>query len=525
MEQRTGKRDALIALLLALLTLTAALLSLDSGHLWGDDFAAYLLEGRAIVEGTVKEQTQLNLTLHPSRLDFGGKVIEGPLVYVWGLPMLLSIVYRLVGYDMPAGTQIIWYKLPGVLMLSAASAIAYLFFRRRFSRPVSAVLSAALCLNWRVITESNSIHTDIPCLMLSLLALLLIECFLSQRGGARRLVTGAALGAAMWFTCEMRLNGKTVAAVIALAHVIGLLRERPRGRAWLVHLVPWMTMAALWGITRLFLPAATSNTYHIAGGANWWILYNIQHYDMEISEWVVRMLPVGFPLAKYAHYLFYALALIGVAAHGLKENLHLTALVFGTFAVLYLLPYFQGLRYMLNILPLLLMFAAYGAAFLVRSLSKHPAAHRLARVLCGTVLAVLTLGTLQQTVRGEIRHMQEGGIHYRYEAYSDDMVDMYAYVHENTEEDALFAYFKPRALYLNTGRVGFVPGENDHLFSDADYVLLTSDPGVDCIQGAMWPELWARMELVYSNGSFNLYRLAPEQETGDAEAIEEEKQP
>ena len=517
MERRARMKDALIAAALALVTLALAAGLLDRGHQQSDDFAAYMLQGKAIVEGRVQEQTELNEVLHPSRRDYGSDGGDGPLVYVWGLPMLLSVIFRLVGYDMPTGENIIWFKLPGVLMLSAAAAIAYIFFRRRFSRPVSAVLSAVLCMHCELLTESNYVQTDVPCMALSLLALLLIEVFLGQRRERTRVVTGVALGAAMWFTCEMRLNGKTVALVIALAHVIGLLREKPSGRAWLAHAVPWVTMAALWGVARIFLPAATSNTSHIAGGANWWIAYNIRAYDEELRRWVERMLPIGLPLAGYARFALYALAVLGVAAHGVRENLHLTALTVGTFAVLILLPYFQGLRYLFNILPLLLMFAAYGAGFLVGLLKKRPAVQRAARVLCGAVLAVMVLGTAQWTAQQERQHAEAGGTQLRYEAYSDELTDMFAYIYTQTQEDALIAFFKPRLLYLNTGRVGVVPGVGEHTFSEADYILLSSDPGLDCMRPGMWPELWAQMELVYDNGGYELYRLLPERQADAAQ--------
>lgn len=97
-----------------------------------------------------------------------------------------------------AGTQLIFYKLPGVLLLAAAAALAYWFFRRRFSRPVSAVLAAVLCMGREILVESTYVQTDVPCMALSLLALLLIEVFLQQRGMGRRVLTGAALGAAVW---------------------------------------------------------------------------------------------------------------------------------------------------------------------------------------------------------------------------------------------------------------------------------------------------------------------------------------
>ena len=222
------------------------------------------------------------------------------------------------------------------------------------------------------------------------------------------------------------------------------------------------------------------------------------------------MLPRGLPLAQYARFALYGLAVLGMVTHGIRENLHLSALTVGTFGVLILLPYFQGIRYMFNVLPLLLMFAAYGAGFLVALLAKRPAVQKAARVLCGAVMAVMVLGTAQWTAQQERQHAEAGGTQLRYEAYSDELTDMFAYIYTQTQEDALIAFFKPRLLYLNTGRVGVVPGVGEHTFSEADYILLTSDPYVDGMRVSMWPELWEQMELVYDNGGFELYRLLPQ---------------
>ena len=279
------------------------------------------------------------------------------------------------------------------------------------------------------------------------------------------------------------------------------------GGAWRQAAVA-VTMAALGWMTRIYLPEATSNDAHIAGGPNWWILHNILAYDNEIKNWIVQMLPTGMPLAGYARFVLYALVLIGVVTHGLRENLHLTALTIGTFAVLYLLPYFQGIRYLYNVLPLLLLFAAYGGSYLVHVLAKHPAAQWVVRAAFGALLALAVLGTAQNAVRSGVQHLQSGGASRRYDAYSDEMTDMFTYIYRNTQEEAVIAFFKPRLLYLNTGRAGFAPDVGGHALSEADYVLMPSAQEFDYMREEIKPELRSRMELVYDNGGFELYRLA-----------------
>lgn len=73
------------------------------------------------------------------------------------------------------------------------------------------------------------------------------------------------------------------------------------------------------------------------------IAQNMGYYEMIMGQWFNAMLPYGlFMLTDAAHYAVYALAILGMLTDGIRRNLHLTALVLGSFAVLYLLPYVQS---------------------------------------------------------------------------------------------------------------------------------------------------------------------------------------
>lgn len=500
-------REGLMVLALLIAALLLGLGIIDDSHVWGDDFAGYILEGKAIAEGTVREQTELNAVLHPSPRVYGDVTAEGPLVYVWGMPMILSLVYALVGYDRPMGQAIICYKLPGAVFFAVFIAVLYLFYRRRFSYAVSLFLTALMCLHPQLIAEVNYVGTDIPCLAASTLSLLLIDVFLGERRPRGRVLAGIALGAALWFTCEVRLNGMTVVLAVLLAHVLWLLRERPRGRALAAHALPWLVFAALYGVTRIFLPAATSNTSHIARGATSWIFYNLSYYDGLIQKWVMAMLPEGLPLREYAHVALYAAVIAGILTQDIRSHLHLIVLLVGTYGVLYLLPYVQDLRYMFNILPVMLMFAAYGVRFAAGKIAAHISGAGIRRgclAACCVIMALTAGSMLCRTLAWE--RQERAGRDRRYEAYSPEMTDMFAYVLDHVDEDDVIAFFKPRLLYLSTGRVGIVPGVNGNLFKHADYILLRKEP--EEIRWTMWQELWDETTLEYENDGFELYSLS-----------------
>ena len=447
------RADAAIAVILAVITLLLGVGLLDSDQPTGsDDFAAYMSEGIAIAEGRLNEQTQLNALLHPSTRSFradDGQSADDPIVYVWGLPLILAGVYRIAGFDRPTGYALIWYKLPGVFFLAMAAVCAYLLYRRRFSKAVSALLTGLLCWGGEVVKDSARITTDIPCLA---------------------------------------------------------AQNRVWGRKLLVHLLPYLVAGALWMIGCMLFPQATSNMKDIASGPNRMIVQNMGYYEMIMGQWFNAMLPYGlFMLTDAAHYAVYALAILGMLTDGIRRNLHLTALVLGSFAVLYLLPYVQSVRYLYNALPFILMFAAYGARRVMR-LAKRKSVQRALYVLGCCALAFLTFGTLQKTMTAEREHALAGGFSARSETYSDDAADMFGYILSDTAEDAVIAYYKPRALYLNTNRVSFQPTVNGHDVYDAQYLLMTNEPG-DISQMEIDAALAERLEAVYENGTYTLYRI------------------
>ena len=111
---RYNRKDWLIAIIITVLLLGIGGVTLTKGlPYWGDDSSAYISEGIAIAEGNLMEQARLNYIMHPSELSAESDP-EG-LVYVWGYPLMLSVVYKTVGFDRVEYSSIIWYKIPLLL--------------------------------------------------------------------------------------------------------------------------------------------------------------------------------------------------------------------------------------------------------------------------------------------------------------------------------------------------------------------------------------------------------------------------
>lgn len=513
-------RDWIIAALLAVLVFFLAGGTLTAGlPNWGDDSAAYMSEGIAIADNSFREQIKKNYIMHPSELSDEADP-EG-LVYVWGYPLMLSAVYKLAGFDRIDYSTIIWYKLPLLLCLSLLGGVLYLFYRRRFSAAVSAVLSASMCLLKELQDNMDMLYSDVAFLFFSVLALLLMELFAEQALFSRRTAEGSReqgslagslfsavfYGAVLWFTHEIRLSGMAVCGAAFLGHALFLFKNRGevrRGELW-IHAVPYLTMAALMLVSeRLLLAPATSNLSDMGKLGAVDLLGNLYYYSEQIYIFLNGLPGTTFKLTGF---VFAAAGVIGILKKGIRENTHLTLLLAGSFLGAVLLPYVQGLRYLYNILPFLLMFAAYGLRILWRQLWRRLSAPRVLRTcikICAAVMLLLLplLNTLNTGVCNRMNwdQREDGNV------YSAEAVDMYRYIQQKVPKDKTIAFGKPRSLYLNTERVSIRPGCNGHTVSEADYYLESSINYYAFLEAKEEAQT-TPMTVLYSNRLFTLYEV------------------
>ena len=271
--------DRALAFFVALIVFLTVLSTLDNDCMWGDDFAAYISEGIAIAEGRFGQQVAMNSFMHPSPLP--KEAVGNDLVYVWGYPLILAMVYKLVGFDTVGFQSVIFYKLPSLVALSLMAALMYRFFRLRFKKVTAFILSILLCLHTCYVAAVSSIYSDIVFLLLSWLCFYLVERLVGADPGAPRSITAFLLGICMWACCSVRLNGSSVIAVAALIQLIHLIKNRRKldpaavGR----HLLPYGSLILLSLIFNyLILLPATSNMSDL-GAATWEIIRrNIKNY-------------------------------------------------------------------------------------------------------------------------------------------------------------------------------------------------------------------------------------------------------
>lgn len=505
------RRDWVIAAVLALFMFALFGVQLTPGmENWGDDFAAYMSEGIAISQGRFHELIAQNGKMYMAEVP--EQVMQEGLVYVWGFPLLLSLVHSLVGFDMIGYSTVIWYKLPSLLAFCCFVGILYLFYRRFLPAALSVFLTLLLAMNHNLLYSIDILNVDIVFLFAAMLSFLLAECFwdTAEKDLSRSapMLPAIFLGIALWFTYETRLNGSTVLLVIALGHGIRLVQWRKslRFKVLLGHLCPYLVFLVLKIATEAILAPATSNTSHVGTVTPEILLSNLEYYRSLTTEFLRE-------LANYTRFyniLRWCLVL-GLLSRAFRwRNLPFTLLLFGTYLVLILLPYTQGLRYLYGALPFLLLYIGHGcwdlAQLCLRLLDLRKAPRKLLSVAASAAVLILLCNLSQPRLRAGIRAFREGTSLGETDVYSPEAVDMYRFIQNNLPEDAVIVFIKTRALSLNTGRLSIFPGFHGQVMTDADYYLYSEDVHSDL-------DIWIKQEQeaiappVYENGIFYLYEI------------------
>lgn len=529
--------DKFIAVMLSLTVLILISFTLDNNCSWGDDFAAYLSEGIAIAEGCLDEQAELNIMMHLTPLpeESQGK----PLVYAWGYPLLHSLIYKIVGFDRVVYDDLIYYKLPTVFAYSGMVGLYYLLCRIRFGKLTSVFLSGVLCLSPQLIEATGSLYTDALFMSLTVMAVYMTEKCVLEDIAKKRNVKALLLGALLWYIYCVRLNGIVVVLSVFFALIHGCAGKKKEDIKYFFFTV--LSFAILYFIFNVIVFPKPSALSGIGDKLSiTWIKEGIHRQFFELSYWYFYVVDVStyaissaicktaemtgnaiftifvsssiIKLSRFAIYLLMGASIIGMLSE-IKTRPHLVFLVIVSFVGTSIVNLIQGLRYLYVILPFVIFFSARGLKCIIQGLKRiyeysggknerppRTLFPKVATFLWAIYIFVVLVTAAKPVVEKGIQNLR---FPQRNEntAYSEAAIDMYNYIQKNVAEDDTIAFFKPRALYLNTRRHGLSPYEPQYEVTDTDYYLyyhqerfLIDEDLKDCY------------DLIYGNEEMTLYK-------------------
>lgn len=504
------RRSVLNALvwLIAVGWLAVAVSSLDDSHGWGDDWAQYASQARGLAHGTIQQEVELSRFRNAySTAPFG------PTVAPWGLPLILAPIYAASGGDLSS------LKIPSCVFYALFLVTIFLLFEDRIDDVSRLLLVAVFALDPTLFQFQNQLLSDIPFLFYSTFSLLLIDrCILRRRFFFQPVIDLTLLGTIISLACLTRTVGVLLLATVAAAQLIHWISRKPR--SFSQHVRERRAEALVYGfaflglalaallLPRVEVPVSPQFAHLRQQGvgeiaAN--LVDRILNYALVPSEFFRSRAappPVQTGLAAFT----VAFAMLG-AVRRFKQDAVFLVYCGLTLGVLIVIGSFAGLRYCIPLLPFLLYFAVVGltprAQTAAGSFWKGWRAWPLGRLFAAVVVA-LFVAHLAMAFDQAPRQPHP------FEPFGADGRAMLAHVVNETEEDAVVVFFKPRAMTYLTGRRSIVVSRFDQLFDGrADYIVLSKARVRDQlpIRAPFWRERRDDYRIVFQNRSYLIVDL------------------
>lgn len=444
-----------LLLIIVILSIILGSSILTRGHHWGDDFAWYILQAKSIVDGTIDEFIETSAFTNTQ-----SSTHVGPLAYPWGYPLILMPAYLI------RGIHPLILKLPGLFFYAAFLVCLYVWMTSRTSRTESLLMVSLFAFNPLLLFFLDQILSDIPFLFFSTLTL-----YLMTRDGQRSLFLHAAIGAVAFFTAFLRATGILLLACFLLVEFLSLVKQRrDSARAKEIILgsfITGVTFVGLWGVNLLLFPSGEES-------------YLAQYAGLSIEQ--VRAFAVSyfnvfglfFGETKGWLYLYYALVpffLIGVWLRWRREPVPVIFFVFWMIVhITY--PYWQGPRYIFALLPLFIYFTFAGMKFILEKVSAaKPHIGKLA--FHGFWSLIIVSFLLNSSAEAYANLQRDRAINGPFDSYSKEV---YKYISEETPDDSIVVFFKPRVMKMMADRDSIMSTECDRILK-GDYLVLSRKVG------------------------------------------------
>lgn len=496
--ERAGTDKAVCALA-ALCAAVFAVMAIDSAQDWGGDWAEYISQAIAICKGTVAQYMADNTFI----IDKTGGCL-GPYAYPWLFPLMLVPFYAIFGKNLIA------FKVPGILGFMLFAIYFYRLLRREFGKRASLFTVICFICAKSIFGMVNRFSADTVFLGVSTAALYYIIALFETKDKSKQIKCSILTGIFIFCASNIRTNGIILLCTLLCMRALCLASKNKKLDNLLQHLgvertaplyllpqmLPYIIFIAGTILMSIALPIPAKNHVSVLSQVTVHsMLYNVRYYAF-LGK---KFFPFGTETSAALYGIFALFIAYGLLRHAVRTAAARASFIYtaGTLAIYIIWPYRQSLRFILPVLPLYALFAAEGirdiAAFL-------PHKDRMAMAAAGMLLFLLGF----RLPHGEI----VTGVRARYGSQTDETQSVYKYIKENTKTSDIIMFYKPRVLYLETGRLGF---DNDNIgrLCDADYLLLSRD-GYGTFNydiEAQYPNESKILEKVLEYNTIKLYKI------------------
>jgi len=401
-----------------------ALSTIRTGHHWGGDFSQYVHQTANMVAGIPYADTGYLYDVHAP--------MTGPRAYPPITSMLLVPVYAVRGLDIEAMKLVMFASFMVFLVA------VYLSFRDQLSVIVALGLVVVLGVNYDVLDNISSINSDIPFMALVYLTVWWVRrTYRSSTGRDPSVGSLLAAGVTSYLAYGTRPLGIVLLPALLVHDALHRRRSSGRLRLSRAAMVCAVIFVGLAAVQASFGDDGRSYFDQLGDGASVYVR-NWIHYVAQLGLFwdngYLRVLVVP---------IFLVVSLLAALGYVREARQRITFCE--VFPVLYLAvifswPGYQGMRYMLPIVPLYLFYALRGLQ--QPWFTERPRAHR-AIAVCLALAITVSYAARATTV--EAGPFARG-------PFRPTSTELFAYVRERTPADAVVIFIKPRVMALFADR-------------------------------------------------------------------------
>lgn len=478
-------------ILLAFILLLSALLGfgvLTRGHIWGDDFAAYIMQAISIYNGDMDHFLMGNtfaVTQSSHQI--------GPAAYPWGFPLMLVPVYVMFGLSPLA------LKLTVVLSYCCFLIAFFFLMKRRFSTTECLFAVSIFAFNPELLLFLDNILSDIPFLFFSICAIVVVDKYIQEKDPNCRLILAILSGLLLFGAYFIRTQGVILLGSLLLFQGLRFFRERSQWLQFLRDSLIILTVFLLfWFISSLIFPGGQTSYFALYNGFSVDVLrWNINSYSNLFAEFYASL-----PGQRIFFGIFVAFFLIGLVTN-FKEDLFFIIYSILYLAVLWSWPEWQGYRFIFPLLPFFQFFAFRGIQFIMTKFPKtvlqgmKTLVYTMLAFFCATFIFTSTDNALENLNTGR----QING------PFDPVSKETYEFIKMETAPDDILIFFKPRAIRLMTERIALASTECERMYL-GDYLVLSKKVGENLqIPPERISECNLPLERVFQNRRFIVYEL------------------
>jgi hypothetical protein len=463
------------------------ILTIREGHDWGDDFSMYIQHAKNILAWNDYGNT--GYIANPSFTTYS------PRSYPPVFPLLLALVYALFGLNLTM------MKIEIILMFLGFLFVFFLLFRDELPFRYVAAAIVIIGFNPYFWDFKDQVLSDIPFLFLVYLLFLVVMKVRPKVPQKRQLLLGLLVGLLLYICYGTR----NVGVVLLPALVVADLVEFRKPTLFVISAV--IIFAVFAAVQSALLRSAESyaSLLVISPGIFW---ANLSRCPQALSLLWQNGYSSFFDKALFA--VITAMAIGGYIARIRKKLTLLEIFVPFYVGVIIVWPIWQGLRFLIPIIPLYIFYALVG----VQAFSKIEW-KKVGNLAYPGLMIAVSLSYASKYSNTNFGPLPEG-------VGKKESVELFNFISKKTADDDVFVFVKPRALALYTGRRASIYFDSE---DDLDLCRLFYGIGVTHVVVSHIPalsaynlgnsrrlrrfveEYTANFEPVFANTDFTVYKL------------------